>query len=60
MPQKRRAEKLNQKKIVRQSAAFQGEDRWKSFDRELNNKIKLGPGSYLVENSPRIKHQIKN
>ena len=53
MLEKRREEKLQKKRFVKKSAVFEAEDRWKSLDRSINNKIKPGPGSYVIT-SPTI------
>ena len=59
MLEKRREEKLAKKKYQKQSAVFQSEDRWKSLQRDINRKNKLGPGQYKIQESEKKKKKKK-
>ena len=59
MLEKRREEKLAKKKYFKKSAVFENEDRWKSLQRDMEGKNKLGPGQYKLEQTEIKKKKKK-
>ena len=50
---------MARKKCVKKSAIFESEDRWKSLERDLKGKNKLGPGQYTLASIMKKKNKQK-
>ena len=51
---------MAKKKYMKKSAVFESEERWKSLERDLGNKNKLGPGQYTIDEHKRRKKNSTN